>query len=136
MTRPRYYRNLFQTAAVWSWFVSAAYFIGDSLGDPFLHRVIPEAHPRVLLDMAVLPTFLFGFAFWWVSSDLSQNRAIPAVGAAGSILAFVSFVFRAYTGDISFVLLPASVVDLTLGLLMLEFIVWSRKRVMEPVTAQ
>ena len=114
--------------------MSAAYFIGDSLGDPFLHRAIPEAHPRVLLDMAVLPTFLFGFAFWRVSTDLSQNPAIPAVGAAGSILAFVSFVFRAYTGDISFVLLPASVVDLTLGLLMLEFIVWSRKRVMERVT--
>ena len=86
MSRPSYYRGLFRTAAVWSWVVSVAYFIGDSLNEPFLRRALPPAHPRVLLDMAVLPTFLFGFAFWWVSRDVSKNRAIPAVGAAGSIL--------------------------------------------------
>jgi hypothetical protein len=129
MSRQGYYRNLFRAAAVWSWLVSIAYFIGDSLNDPFLRRMLPAAHPRVLLDMVVLPTFLFGFAFWWVSRDLSQNRAIPAVGAAGSILAFVSFVFRSCTGDIPFMLLPASMIDLTFGLLMFEFLVWSRKLV-------
>lgn len=127
MSRQSYYRNLFRIAAVWSWLVSVAYFIGDSLNEPFLRGALPRAHPRVLLDMAVLPTFLFGFAFWWVSRDLSQNRAIPAVGAAGSILAFVSFMFRAFTGDIPFSLLPASIIDLALGLLMLEFLTWCRK---------
>jgi hypothetical protein len=129
MTRQEYYRNLFRTAAIWSWLVSSAYFIGDSLNDPLLHSAIPPAHPRVLLDMAVLPTFLFGFAFWVVSRDLSKNRAVAGVGAAGSILAFVSFMFRVYTGDISYLLVPASVIDLTFGLLMLEFIVWSKRQV-------
>ena len=87
MIRQSYYRVLFRAVAVWSWVISVAYFIGDSVDEPFLRRVLPAVRPRVLLDMAVLPTFLFGFAFWWVSRDLTQNRAIPAVGAAGSILA-------------------------------------------------
>jgi hypothetical protein len=127
MPRQTYYRNLFRAVAIWSWSVSLAYFIGDSLNDPLLHSAIPAAHPRVLLDMSVLPTFLFGFAFWTVSRDLSKNRAVVGVGAAGSVLAFVSFFYRAVTGDISYVLLPATVIDLTFGLLMLEFMIWSKK---------
>src|SRR5437667_10319564 len=98
MTRPEYYKYLFRAAAIWSWGVSTAYFIGDTLNDPALHALIPAARPRVLLDMAVLPTFLFGFAFWVVSRDLNGNRAVAGVGAAGSILAFVSFVCRAASG--------------------------------------
>ena len=127
MSRESYYRGLFRAAAIWTWAVSSAYWIGDSLDEPLLRRALPPAQPRVLLDMAVLPTFLFGFAFWWVSRDLTKNRAIPAVGAAGSILAFVSFVSRAATGDIPFVLLPASIIDLTFGLLCLEFLIWARR---------
>jgi hypothetical protein len=127
MPRQTYYRNLFRSVAIWSWAVSLAYFIGDSLNDPFLHSAIPAAHPRVLLDMSVIPTFLFGFAFWAVSRDLNKNHAVVGVGVAGSILAFVSFFSRAVTGDISFVLVPASAIDLTFGLLMLEFMIWSKK---------
>lgn len=126
MSRTTYYRTLFRVAAVWSWTVSCAYWIGDTLDDPLLRRALPRAEPRVLIDMAVMPTFLFGFAFWWASRDLSKNRAIPALGAAGSILAFVSFLSRALTNDIPFILLPASLIDLTLGLLCLEFLVWVR----------
>ena len=123
MIKERYYKFLFRLAAIWSWIVSSAYFIGDSINEPLLRTVMTRAEPRVLLDMAVLPTFLFGFAFWWVSRDLTRNHAIVAVGAAGSMLAFVSFTLRAFTGDIPFVLLPASVIDLIFGLLMLEFLI-------------
>ena len=58
-----------------------------------------------------------------VLTDLNGNRAVAGVGAAGSILAFVSFVCRAASGDISYALLPASCIDLAFGLLMLQFMV-------------
>ena len=127
MTRESYYRLLFRAAAVWSWLVSSAYWLGDSFDEPLLRSALPRVQPRLVLDMAVLPTFLFGFAFWWVSRDLTRNRAIPAVGAVGSVLAFVSFVSRAATGDIPLTLLPASVVDLSFGVLCMEFLLWVRR---------
>jgi len=125
--RVRHFRAVFRAAAVWSWVVSVAYFAGDTLDEPFLRQMLPRAQPRVILDMAVLPTFLFGFAFWWVSRDLSKNHAIAGVGAAGSILAFVSFFTRAVSGEIPFFLLSAAVVDLTFGLLLLQFLFWARR---------
>ena len=72
--------------------------------------------------MAVLPIFLFGCAYWWVSLDLSRNHAVVAVGAAGGMLAFVSSLVRAATGDIPFVIVPAAVIDLIFGMLMFEFL--------------
>ena len=68
-----------------------------------MHPVGPP-QPRVLLDMAVIPTFVFGFAFWWMARDLKRNHAIPAIAAAGGVLAFISFFSRGATGDIPFVL--------------------------------
>ena len=72
--------------------------------------------------MAVLPIFLFGCAYWWVSLDLTRNHAIIAVGAAGGILAFLSSVIRAVIGDIPIIIVPVAVIDLIFGMLMFEFL--------------
>lgn len=127
MSREHYYRTLFRTAAIWSLLISLAYFVGDTLNEPLLRTHLPRAEPRVILDMAVVPTFLFAFAYWWVARDLKRNHAIVAVAAAGSMLAFVSFATRAWLGDIPATLLPAAMIDLVFGCLFLEFLFWVRR---------
>jgi hypothetical protein len=122
MRKENYYKLLFRAAAIWSWLISISATVGNAIDETLFRSILPRVEPEFLLDMAVLPIFLFGFAFWWVSLDLARNHAIVAVGAAGGILVFVSFVIRAFTGDIPFVLVPAVVIDLVFGLLMLEFL--------------
>jgi hypothetical protein len=117
-----YYKFLFRTAAMWSWLVSASVFVGNAIDEKLFRSIFPRIEPGFILDMAVLPIFLFGCAYWWVSLDLTRNHAIIAVGAAGSMLAFVSSVIRAVTGDIPIVIVPAAVIDLIFGMLMLEFL--------------
>jgi hypothetical protein len=63
---------------------------GNAVDEPIFRSVLPRVKPDLILDMAVIPIFLFGFAFWRISLDLTRNHAIVAVGAAGGILAFVS----------------------------------------------
>lgn len=125
MARESYYKILFRAAAIWSWLISIAASVGNAVDEALFRSMLPQVEPGFVLDMAVLPIFLFGFAFWWVSLDLTRNHAIVAVGAAGGILAFVSFVIRAVTGDIPFVLVPAAVIDLVFAVLMLEFMLWA-----------
>jgi hypothetical protein len=117
-----YYKFLFRTAAIWSWLVSASVFVGNASDEKLFRSILPRIEPGFILDMAVLPIFLFGCAYWWVSLDLTRNHAIIAVGAAGGMLAFVSSVIRAVTGDIPIVIVSAAVIDLIFGVLMLEFL--------------
>jgi hypothetical protein len=122
MTRENYYKFLFRTAALWSWLISASVFVGNAIDEKLFRSILPRIEPSFILDMAVLPIFLFGCAYWWVSLDLTRNHAIVAVGAAGGILAFVSSVIRAVTGDIPIIIVPAAVIDLIFGMLMFEFL--------------
>ena len=124
-----WYRALFRAAALWSWAVSVGYFLGETLHEPLLRSLVPEARPRILLDMSVLPTFLFGFAFWSVSTNLTQNHAVVAVGAVGSAMAFVSFAVRCWQGDIPVLLMLPASVDLLFALLMGEFLFRGRRRI-------
>lgn len=125
--REKYYKILFRTAAIWSWLISTAAFLGNAVDETFFRSILPRVEPDFLLDMALLPIFLFGFAFWWVSLDFTRNHAIAAVGATGGILAFVFSVFRASTGDIPFIVVPAAMIDLVLGMLLLEFFLWTKR---------
>jgi hypothetical protein len=127
MPRENYYKILFRTAAIWSWLISITAFVGNAVDETLFRSILPRVEPGFLLDMAVLPIFLVGFAFWWVSLDLTRNHVIVAFGAAGGILAFISAVIRAFTGDIPFALVPAAVVDLVFGMLMLEFLLWAHR---------
>jgi hypothetical protein len=122
MPKKNYYKILFRAAAIWSWLISISAWIGNAVDESVFRSIMPRVEPAFLLDMAVLPIFLFGFAFWWASLDLTRNHAIAAVGAAGGILAFIASVIRAFAGDISFLLVPAALIDLVFGILMLEFL--------------
>jgi len=127
MTRENYYKLLFRSAAIWSWSISISASVGNTIDEALFRSILPRVEPSFLLDMAVLPIFLFAFAFWRVSQDLTRNHAIAAVGAAGGILAFVSCVIRVFTGDIPFILLPAAAIDLVFGMLMFEFVLWAHR---------
>ena len=127
IARASYYKFLFRTAAIWSWLISASVFVGNTIDEKLFRSVLPRIEPSFILDMAVLPIFLFGCAYWWISLDLSRNHAIVAVGAAGGMLAFVSSLIRAATGDIPFVIVPAAVIDLIFGMLMLEFLLQTNR---------
>ena len=52
----------------------------------------------------------------------SNKPLIWSLFAAGGMLAFVSSVIRAVTGDIPIVIVSAAVIDLIFGVLMLEFL--------------
>jgi hypothetical protein len=127
MPRENYYKILFRAAAMWNWSISVAAYLGNAFDETLFRSILPRVEPGFIFDMAILPTFLFGFAFWWVSQDLTRNNAVVAVGAAGSILAFVSILVRALTDDISLLLLPAGIIDLVFGVLMLEFLLWAHR---------
>lgn len=125
MSRPTYYRVLFRAAAIWSWLLSIGFLFGeDAVREAFN---LPPAQPRILIDMTILPVFLFGFAYWWVSRDIMRNEVVPAVGAVGGILAFCIFVARAWSGDIPPILIAPAVVDLLFGVIFLEFLIWRRR---------
>ncbi len=128
MTKEYYYKNLFRAAAIWSWLISVSAYIGNASDEKIFRSIMPQMEPAFVFDMAILPIFLFGFAFWWVSRDLRENHAVVVVGSIGGILAFVSIAIRALTGDISYFLIPVGVVDLIFGILMLEFLLRSYGR--------
>ena len=115
MSRTRYYTYLFRAAAIWSWLISIAVLLGNATDETLFRSLLPQVEPHFILDVAVIPIFLFGFAFWWLSLDLDRNPAVAAVGAAGGVLVFLSAVFRVATGDISIAILPAAAVDLSLN---------------------
>ena len=125
MSRPTYYRVLFRAAAIWSWLLSIGFLFGEDAGREAFN--LPPAQPRILIDMTILPVFLFGFAYWWVSRDITRNEVVPAVGAVGGILAFCIFVARAWSGDIPPILIVPAVVDLLFGVIFLEFLIWRRR---------
>jgi hypothetical protein len=127
MARKNYYKNLFRAAAIWSWLVSITTLVGNAVDEPIFRSVQPRVRRDFLLDMAVIPIFLFGFAFRWISLDLTRNHVIVAVGAAGGILALVSAITRAFTGEIPFTVVPAAGIDLIFGILVLEFLLWARR---------
>lgn len=123
MARSTYNRWLFRIAAVWCWAISAGFYFGQQRLAAALG--LPADVPRILMDMTILPVFLFGFAYWWVSRDVTQNHLIPALGAIGGALTFLVFVARALSGDIpGFLVLPATI-DLLFGLLFFEFLLWT-----------
>ncbi len=128
MPYPQYPRILFRAGAVWSWLVSVAFFLGDTFNEPNLRRFVARVEPRFVLDHAVLPTFLFGFALWWVARDPDRNRLIVVIAASGSVLAFVLFLFRAWRHEMPWAFLPAVAIDLTFGLLFFHFLWTTRGR--------
>ena len=69
--------------------------------------------------MAVLPIFLFGCAFWWVSLDLTRNHSIFAVVSSCCFLSFVSSVIRSVSGVLPFLIFPVAVIVLLFVILFL-----------------
>ena len=71
-----------------------------------------DFHQALLFRSFALSVLLFGFGYYAVSKDISQNRAIVWLGAAGKILVFAFFTGAFLRGYATMVAWVVSIGDL------------------------
>ena len=128
MSRNSYYRLLFVVAAIWNGI--AALFSAFALPDPRLRAYLGIAAPadRLSIDLFVLLVVVFGIGYYWVSRDITANRDLVKLGAIGKLMVFPLFSVHAWLGGIPWRLTLPALGDLILGLLFVEFLLYTRRR--------
>src|SRR5580693_3342085 len=126
--RALYYRSLFLAAAVWNALSAGAvlFFLAnvrfrEELG-------FPGTPDTISLQLLASCLLVFGLGYYWVSQDLSGNRALVKMGAIGKPLVFLVFVAHGLVHEISWLLTMPSLADLLFGALFLEFLMRTRQR--------
>lgn len=125
MQNESYYRNLFKIAALWN-FGAGLLFM---LGRPFLFDLFGMAplHYTTFYNAFCIAVLLFGAGYYWVSLDLTQNRAIVVLGAIGKVCVLALFVIGWRMGELPATLIPIGAVDTAFAGLFVGFLRRSRE---------
>jgi hypothetical protein len=126
--RGRYYRALFLAGALWNAMSAAAVLLLLTDVKFRLTMGFPGTPDAISLQLLASCLFVFGLGYYWVSQDLSGNRALVKMGAIGKPLVFLVFVAHGLVHEISWLLTMPSLADLLFGALFLEFLMRTRQR--------
>jgi hypothetical protein len=127
LARDFYYKYLFVAAAVWNWI--AALVSVFLLPEPRMRAYLGITAPadRLSINLFALSVAVFGLGFYWVARDIAANRDLVKLATIGKPIVFALFVTHAWMGIIPFRLALPALGDLILGLLFLEFLLYTRK---------
>lgn len=115
------YRSMFRHAAYFNFAV--AIILGlfqDTLMPWFgMEPLANEAFLHLFLGLV----FIFGIGYFWVSMDITQNRAIVWLGFLGKSLVVLLLLIHAFQDNISWRLASLGLVDLWYAIRFMRFMV-------------
>lgn len=124
MTNEAFYVKAFKIGAVWNW--GAAALFAFAYQPMFTLLGMPQPTEPIFLQGFCLAVALFGAGYYWVGTNLAENRAVVVLGLIGKVGVFLLFVGHSLFGDVHPVLIAAGVVDLGFAAIYYRFLVVSR----------
>lgn len=123
MTNERFYVKAFKIGGVWNWGAAAVFAFASQPLFAFLDMAQPSQ--PVFLQGFCLAVFLFGLGYYWVGTNLAENRAIVVLGIMGKVGVFLLLLFHSLFGSVHPLLIAAGVVDLGFAAVFYRFLVAS-----------
>ncbi len=122
-----YYKKLFLTGAIWNLATTLSFALGYKLMFHITGMAMPR-YPSILMLFLAL-AFVFGIGYYWVYKDLHNNHDIVKLGIIAKIMVFWLFFKAGRSGEMSWLIAGAGVVDLIYAILYTEFLMTYKKHV-------
>lgn len=124
MNRDHFYSNAFKVGAVWNW--GAAALFAFAYQPLFALLGMPQPTQLFFLQGFCFAVFLFGAGYYWVGTNLTENRALVVLGIIGKVAVFLLLLGHSLEGSVHPLLISAGVVDLAFAAVFYRFLVVSR----------
>ena len=125
-----FWKSVFLTKAIITSAEGAALFFADSWLRNFLNT-----QPLVNVEYSQLfygLVFFIGVAYWWVSSDISQNHGIIKFGICAQSFVFAILAYHTIVRNLHPLYLIPGIIDLIFAILYTVFLFQYSKNQVEP----
>lgn len=124
MDKKKYYKIMFFSAAIWNWLIGLTFLILSLITPNILSLFGVEIPPSlVFMQMLFILVIIFGIGFFIVYLDFEQNQGIIKMSVFEKVSFFIVFFIYFILGDVNYLVLLPTIIDLLFGILFIEFLI-------------